>query len=174
MNMMTTLNLRAMVTADDGEAKTTSYAVAEAFGKRHDNVLRALRNMRCSEKFAKRNFEVCFENNDLQNGKPRKFYKMTERGFMFLVMGFTGEKADAIKESFINAFEWMANQLTQTFQSKWARYNAITTHHKNRKSQVSENASSMAYWRWEKQPIESEIAQLEKELQPQLNFQGDK
>ena len=49
MNMMTTLNLRAMVTADDGEAKTTSYAVAEAFGKRHDNVLRALRNMRCSE-----------------------------------------------------------------------------------------------------------------------------
>ena len=31
MNMMTTLNLRAMVINDNGEAKTTSYAVAEAF-----------------------------------------------------------------------------------------------------------------------------------------------
>lgn len=33
MNMMTTLNLRAMVTSENGEAKTTSYAVAEAFKK---------------------------------------------------------------------------------------------------------------------------------------------
>lgn len=174
MNMMMSLNLRAMVTADNGEPTTNSYAVAEAFGKRHDNVLRALKNMRCSTKFAKRNFEVCFENNELQNGKPRKFYRMTERGFMFLVMGFTGEKADAIKESFIDAFEWMANQLTRTFQAKWARYNAITIHHKNRKSQVSGSASSMAHWRWEKQPLEAEIVQLEKELQPQLDFKGEK
>ena len=34
---------------------------------------------------------------------------------MFLVMGFNGEKADAIKEQFIDAFEWMANQLSQVF-----------------------------------------------------------
>ncbi len=33
MNMMTTLNLRAMVSSENGEAKTTSYAVAEAFKK---------------------------------------------------------------------------------------------------------------------------------------------
>ncbi len=39
MNMMTTLNLRAMVSNENGEPKTTSYAVAEAFKKRHSDVL---------------------------------------------------------------------------------------------------------------------------------------
>lgn len=166
------IDTRNFITNDNNIAKTTSYAVAKAFNKRHDNVLRALKNMKCSESFAKRNFEVCFENNKLQNGKPQKFYRMTERGFMFLVMGFTGAKADAIKESFINAFEWMSEQLTQAFQSKWTRYNAITTYRKNRKSEVSKGASSMAHWRWEKQPLDEEIAKLEFELQPQLPCMG--
>ena len=170
MNMMTTLNLRAMVSSDDGEPKTTSYAVAEAFGKRHSDVLRSIKNMKCSSEFTKRNFALCFENNDLQNGKPRKFYKMTERGFMFLVMGFNGEKADAIKEAFINAFEWMANQLTQTFQSKWARYNHVVGYRNSRKQQVSCSARDMNAWKQEKHPLDDEIAQLESELQPSLPF----
>lgn len=172
MNMMSSLNLRAMVTNESGEPTTTSYAVAEAFGKRHSDVLKAINNMKCSDGFTKRNFALCFEISKLQNGKPLKFYKMTERGFMFLVMGFKGEKADAIKESFINAFEWMANHLNQAFQSKWARYNLITTEYKKQKSHVSGCASSMSSWRWSKKPMESEIAQLEQELQPQLNFLG--
>ena len=170
MNMMTTLNLRAMVSSDDGEPKTTSYAVAGAFGKRHSDVLRALKNMKCSDAFTKRNFALCFENNKLQNGKPRKFYKMTERGFMFLVMGFNGEKADAIKEAFINAFEWMANQLTQKFQSKWARYNNIVGYRNNRKQQVSCSARDMNVWKHEKHPLDNEIAQLERDLQPSLPY----
>lgn len=170
MNMMATLNLRAMVSNDDGEAKTTSYAVAEAFGKRHSDVLRSIKNMKCSGEFTKRNFAVCFENNGLQNGKPRKFYKMTERGFMFLVMGFTGEKADAIKEAFINAFEWMANQLTQSFQSKWVRYNQVSLEYKNRKQEVSGQARGMRQWRDDKPIFEGEIMQLEAELQPSLPF----
>jgi Rha family phage regulatory protein len=168
MNMMHPLNLRAMVSSENGEAKTTSYAVAEAFGKRHSDVLKAIKNMKCSEKFAKRNFALCFEISKLQNGKPLKFYQMTERGFMFLVMGFNGEKADAIKEAFIDAFEWMANQLTQSLQSKWARLNSLHLYHSNRKQQVRISASNMGIWRWEKRPIESEIKQLEEELQPQL------
>ena len=173
MNMMASLNLRAMVTADDGKAKTTSYAVAEAFKKRHSDVLRAIKNMKCTPRFRERNFALCFENNELQNGKPQKFYQMTKDGWMFLVMGFNGEKADLIKEQFIEAFNWMAEQLTQTLQSKWVRYNTISTQHQNRKNQVSHDARSMAYWRWEKQPPEAEMAQLEQELQPQLEFGGD-
>lgn len=174
MNMMLNLNLRGVVSNQNGRAKTTSYAVAEAFGKLHKNVIRDIEKIRCSEKFRKLNFELCYENNELQNGKPRKFYQMTERGFMFLVMGFNGEKADAIKESFIDAFEWMANQLTQAFQSKWARYNLITNQYNNQKAHVSGCASSMSSWRWEKQPMENEIAQLEQDLQSQLNFLDDK
>lgn len=173
MNMMANLNLRAMVTADDGEVKTTSYAVAEIFKKLHKNVIRDIEKLRCSDKFRKLNFELCFENNELQNGKPRKFYRMTKDGWMFLVMGFNGEKADLIKEQFIEAFNWMAEQLTQKLQSKWVRYNLITTQYNNRKAHVSGCASSMSSWRWEKQPMESEIAQLEQELQPQLKFDGE-
>ena len=69
MNMMTTLNLRAMVSNENGEAKTTSYAVAEAFKKRHSDVLRAIKNMKCSQKFRERNFALCFENNQF----PKKW-----------------------------------------------------------------------------------------------------
>lgn len=36
---------------------------------------------------------------------------MTKDGFMFLVMGFTGQKAAQIKEAYINAFNAMAEQL---------------------------------------------------------------
>lgn len=175
MNMMATLNLRAMVSNEDGKPKTTSYAVAEAFGKRHSDVLKAIRNMKCSQNFRERNFAFTLENKQIGNTKRNTiFYQITKDGWMFLVMGFKGQKADAIKEQFIEAFNWMADQITQSLQVTWARYNTVTTHHKNRKDQVSKDASSMAYWRWEKQPLEAEIAQLEKDLQPQLNFKGEK
>lgn len=172
MNMMTTLNLRAMVSNENGEPKTTSYAVAEAFKKRHSDVLRAIKNMKCSQKFRERNFALCFENNKLQNGKPRKFYQMTKDGWMFLVMGFNGEKADAVKEQFIDAFNWMASQLTQVFQSKWARYNQVSLEYRNRKEQVSGHARGMRQWRDDKPMFEGEIMQLEAELQPSLPFAG--
>lgn len=168
MNMMTALSLRAMISNEDGEPKTTSYAVAEAFGKRHSDVLKAIKNMRCSELFAKRNFSLCFEISELQNGKPLKFYQMTKDGWMFLVMGFTGEKADLIKEQFIEAFNWMAAQLSQAFQSKWARYNQVGLEYKVRKEEVSSQARGMRMWRDDKLIYENEIIQLEVSLQPQL------
>ena len=36
---------------------------------------------------------------------------MTKDGFMFLVMGFKGAKAERIKEAYINAFNAMADEL---------------------------------------------------------------
>lgn len=170
MNMMATLNLRAMVINDNGQAKTTSYAVAQAFGKRHSDVLRSIKNMKCSHGFRERNFALCFENNKLQNGKPRKFYQMTKDGWMFLVMGFNGEKADAIKEQFIDAFNWMAQQLTQTLQSKWSRYNQMCLEYKTRKERVSCSARNMRYWQDDKPVFESELNKLENELSPQLQL----
>lgn len=170
MNMMLSLNLRGMVSNQNGEAKTTSYAVAEAFKKRHADVLRAIKNMKCSPSFRERNFALCFENNKLQNGKPQKFYQMTKDGWMFLVMGFSGEKADLIKEQFIEAFNWMASQLSQAFQSKWARYNHIVGYRENRKQQVSCSARDMNTWKNEKNPLDREIQELEAELQPSLPF----
>lgn len=87
---------------------TDSFNVATFFGKRHDDVIRKIRKLDCSNCFTNRNFTVCHKNNELQNGKLQPFYQMTKDGFMFLVMGFTGKRAAEIKERYINAFNEMA------------------------------------------------------------------
>ena len=169
-------DFREMVQAKNGEVVTTSRKVATYFGKRHGDVLRKIEQVKadCSNEFSQRNFAFTLENKQIGNTKRNTgFYQMTERGFMFLVMGFSGEKADAIKESFIDAFEWMSNQITQTFQSKWARYNHIVGYRESRKQQVSCSARDMNVWKHEKHPLDHEIAQLERELQPSLPFASE-
>ncbi|EPO2288442.1 Rha family transcriptional regulator, partial [Vibrio parahaemolyticus] len=56
---------------------TDSFLVAKYFGKRHDDVLRKIRNLNCSYTFTNRNFTVCHKNNELQNNKLQPFYQMT-------------------------------------------------------------------------------------------------
>lgn len=94
---------------------TTSMIVAEAFGKRHDNVLRKLESLECSQDFRLLNFEETFQDVDMPNGATKKtpVWNMTKDGFIFLVMGFTGKQAASIKEAYINAFNWMADQLAK-------------------------------------------------------------
>ncbi len=171
MNMMTTLNLRAMVSNENGEPKTTSYAVAKAFEKTHSHVMRDIKKLikQCGEEFAKSNFGLTFENKKIGNTtRSTPFYRISKDGFMLLVMGFTGEKAMKTKIDFINAFNWMANQLTQAFQSKWARYNQVSLEYKSRKEVVSGQARGMRQWRDDKPIFEGEIMRLEAELQPSL------
>lgn len=115
------------------------------------------------------NFGLTFENKKIGNTtRTTPFYRISKDGFMLLVMGFTGEKAMKTKIDFINAFNWMAEQLTQITQSKWARYNQVSLDHKTRKQQVSFSARDMRAWRDDKVIFENELDQLEMELQPQL------
>lgn len=93
----------------DNSLVTTSIKVAEAFGRRHSNVIRSLNNLECSAEFTALNFELS-EYRD-STGRKLSLYKMTKDGFMFLVMGFTGKKAAQIKEAYINAFNDMAEEL---------------------------------------------------------------
>ncbi|HCZ3621526.1 TPA: ash family protein, partial [Escherichia coli] len=44
------------VTIENGRAVTTSIAIAEFFGKRHERVLDKIRNLDCSAKFTEHNF----------------------------------------------------------------------------------------------------------------------
>lgn len=98
-----------LVSIDGGEPKTTSLAVAKKFGKRHNNVLRAIENIDCSPEFSLRNFEQ----RDFidERGKVRRMFNMTKDGFVFLVMGFTGKVAAEFKEDYINEFNRMADKL---------------------------------------------------------------
>lgn len=92
-----------VIRSQQGRDVTTSLIVAEVFGKRHDNVLRDIENLSCSDSFRLLNFEETPYTN-LQNGQTYKMYEMTKDGFSFLVMGYTGEKAGQFKEAFINEF----------------------------------------------------------------------
>lgn len=100
---------------ESGVAVTTSYLVAETFGKPHANVLRNIDNLHCSERFHKLNFEFMFSIRELPNGGSRneRYCVMTKDGFIFLAMGFTGKKAAEFKEKYIAAFNAMENQLKQ-------------------------------------------------------------
>lgn len=102
-----------VVSIHQDEVVAVSLDVASYFGKRHSDVLRAIDNLDCPDDFTERNFAVCFQNNDLQNGKPQRFYRMTKDGFTLLVMGFTGKAALKFKIDYINAFNQMAAMLQQ-------------------------------------------------------------
>jgi len=94
----------------DGEMFTTSLIIAQAFEKDHKNVLRDIENLECSEEFRRLNFEHTPYVHP-QNGQTYPAYRITRDGFAFLAMGFTGKKAAAWKEKFLEAFNAMEKQL---------------------------------------------------------------
>lgn len=86
-------------------ARVDSRYVAKEFGKQHKNVLADIKNLDCSPEFGRLNFEPT-SYVDGWNRK-QKAYAMTRDGFMFLVMGYRGKKAAAIKEAYIKRFNEM-------------------------------------------------------------------
>lgn len=108
MNTNTVVDMRKFVEARNGEVYTSTQQVAEAFEKLHNHVIAKVRALDCSAQFLTDNFSsVQFEH----RGNTYEAFEMTKDGFMFLVMSFTGKKAAAIKEGYISAFNWMAQQL---------------------------------------------------------------
>ena len=93
---------------------TDSRKVAEVFGKRHKDVLRVImaaeqagRNFAPSKKaFIKSSYTDA-------SGKSNPMYYLNRDGFMFVTMGFTGDKATEIKWKFIQAFNAMEQKLIQ-------------------------------------------------------------
>lgn len=86
-------------------ARVDSLSVAKFFEKRHDDVLKSIRNLDCSEEFRLRNFaESSYKN---EQGKKQPCYCMTRDGFVFLAMGYRGKKAAYFKELYIKKFNEM-------------------------------------------------------------------
>ena len=97
-----------MIQTESGIPTTTSLVIAQVFDKEHKNVLRDIQNLECSPQFRQLNFELYEYSKDLDIG-VRKYpaYRLTRDGFVFLAMGFTGKKAAAWKERFLEAFNTM-------------------------------------------------------------------
>ena len=101
------------------EAMTDSLSVAEHFGKRHDAVLRKIESLvkddstqNCGECFKKTHYKDA-------SGKNNTKYLMNRDGFTFLVMGFTGKKANEWKWSYIHAFNSMEDVIRERSTSVW-------------------------------------------------------
>ncbi|KSH36452.1 Rha family transcriptional regulator, partial [Pseudomonas aeruginosa] len=94
-----------------GKPTTTSLDVAKHFRKRHDNVLRDIKNLECPEDFALLNFEECSRTG--ANNRPEPYVRMTRDGFTLLCMGFTGKEAMHWKVAYINAFNKMEQAIIE-------------------------------------------------------------
>lgn len=141
---------------------TDSRRVAQHFGMPHKNVLRAIDRVECSEKFNRLNFEP-IEYLD-GRGRAQRAVRMSKDGFMFLVMGFTGAKAAAIKEAFIDAFNRMAEFIRVQLAGAWEAWNAANQQHLADKRHVSHCAKDMRRWQDVKP---AQLALLER-LHPQI------
>ena len=97
----------------NGQAVTTSLALANYFNKRHDDVIRKIRSLDCSPEFRLRNFTgTVYDRRNPSGGAPipTTCYQLTRDGFCFIAMGFTGRRAAEFKERYIAAFNAMERQ----------------------------------------------------------------
>lgn len=101
--------MNALVFIENNRPVTDSLIVAETFGKRHDNVIRDIKELECSEEFSLLNFEE--SNYTATNGKRYMKYLISQDGFAYLVMGYTGKEAARFKEMYIQEFNRMREHL---------------------------------------------------------------
>ena len=119
--MQLTLNLpnplaarQALFLSTNGQPFTTSRAVAERFGKRHRDVLKAIKNLLADmpdAAFAERNFAPSTYLDPTGRSLPE--YRLTHDGFALLAMGFTGREALAWKIAFLQAFNALEGELAE-------------------------------------------------------------
>ena len=122
----------ALFLSTDGQRFTTSRAVAEHFGKKHKNVLRAIENLLadCPDPaFHRLNFEPMIYLDTAGKGARReqREYRLTHDGFAFLAMRFTGTEAMAWQVAFLQAFNAFEVELQATkaeLHARTARYAA--------------------------------------------------
>ena len=146
VNAKLILNPEYQLYERNGKPFCDSLQVAEAFEKRHDNVLRDIRNLDCSKDFRRVNFEESSYKNE-QNKKQPKIL-MTKDGFIFLVMGYTGKKAAATKEAYINRFNQMEDFILSLLKTKMefpAFTDAIMMAHDEPKHYHYSNEINMIY-----------------------------
>ena len=112
-----------LVTVSNNQVVTTSLRVAQVFGKRHADVLRAISQLECSKDFQERNFALVVRMKNLPQGGARKetFYHITRDGFVFLAMGFTGKVAARFKETYIDAFNEMEELLRKNQATEYSK-----------------------------------------------------
>lgn len=109
-----------LVFEKDGQLVTDNLIVAKAFEKEPARVMRDIRNLDCSQEFRVGNFAESFYIN--KQGRKTPNMLMTQDGFVFLAMGYTGKTASEFKEKYINEF----NRMREELQSKNTKLLPVT------------------------------------------------
>lgn len=122
--------MKELVFLKSDQALTTSLKVAEYFGKRHRDVMRAIEDSMASLEGVRKNacpppFTKTTYTNE-QNGQKYPMYLLNRDGFMFVVMGFTGKKAAALKWNYIQAFNAMEQILRNQKDEQWQQIRSAT------------------------------------------------
>lgn len=97
-----------------GSLVTSSQDVAQAFGKKHQHVLRDIRTLQASLAGIGED-RLLFHDHTYEdaNGQRRPEIVMVEDGFMLLVMGYSGDTALRVKLAYIAEFNRMRAKLSK-------------------------------------------------------------
>ena len=111
--------MNELVYLKNDEPVCSSLQVAEKFEKRHANVMRAIDSLVKND--STQNCVQCFKETTYKDstGKSNKMYVMNRDGFTFLVMGFTGKKANEWKWQYIKAFNQMEKFIREKETQEW-------------------------------------------------------
>jgi len=99
------------------EAVTTSRILADKFGKRHDNVLAKIEQLKTEDKITFTALKIKASHYIDDSGKKNKEYHLNRDAYAFFAMGFTGNQANKFKIDFINAFNEMERWIKDRFQA---------------------------------------------------------
>lgn len=105
------------ITVSNGQVTTTTQDIADVYGKRHDDVLRIVRQRMSNApaEWRLRNFTEASIQRPQTNGGTVSYpiIRMTKKGFHFVVGKFTGAKAVQHQIAFADEFERMEQQIAQ-------------------------------------------------------------
>ena len=153
--------------ADGDRLITDSLKVAAVHGKRHDHVIRLIRQ-RVAEAGAwgLLNFGESFYVNE--QGKAQPMFTMTQAGYQFLVGKMTGAKAVQHQIAFITAFEAMKAYVTSQREGLQYRCLAKELECKDSARRGSFHGHGLQQRKVEKPLLEAELQALHSLAQPSL------
>lgn len=107
--------VNAVVHIMEDRVVADSRDVATAFGKQHKNIIRAIDALVEGQSDLGLNFQPMMFSVATAKGATRhvRRFDMDRKGFMLLVMGFTGAKALALKIAWIDEFDRMERLLSE-------------------------------------------------------------
>jgi Rha family phage regulatory protein len=176
MTQVAEFNFQDFIFMDGEKLVTDTEFVAKAFKKNAEDVRKKVKNLDCSAGFRSGNFSEVKETMTytlngveiIKETSRTSHYTMTKNGFMFLVMGFTGKAAAAIKEAFIEAFDAMADFIRHGQVTLWKQMQDWTRRNESSLVRASFGSRMMLDRKKALPDLKGEYAKLKARLQPEL------